>query len=306
MSTSTASSSTSHAKTGRGAAAWARGALGALLLVAITIAYAAPLVWMISTSVKPEQQAVSRSLRLLPDPVSSTPLHAAQNYARVWNDPVIDFPLYARNSLVVSTLAVVGMTISTAVVAYGFARVRWRGRGFFFALVIATMMVPFPVIMAPLYVIFSKLGWIGTLMPLWVPAWLGGAFHGGFNIFLLRQFFMSIPRELDEAARIDGCGHVRTFLLIILPLSKPALAVVALFYFTYVWNDFLGPLIFLTHRDQFTLALGLQLLQSQAGNTPWSVLMAASTLVVAPILILYFLTQRTFMTGATGEGLKEA
>lgn len=276
------------------------------LLLAMTICYASPLIWMLSTSIKPEEQAISRDLRLLPDPPSSTLRHAADNYGRVWTDQVIDFPLYFRNSLVVSTLAVLGMTISTAIVAYGFARVRWRGRGFFFALVVGTMMVPFPVLMAPLYVIFSKLGWIGTLLPLWVPAWLGGAFHGGFNIFLLRQFFMSIPRELDEAARIDGCGHLRTFLYIILPLSKPALAVVALFYFTYVWNDFLGPLIFLTHRDQFTLALGLQLYQSQAGNTPWSLLMAASTMVIAPVLILFFLTQRTFVQGASAEGLKEA
>lgn len=276
------------------------------LLIAMTVCYASPLIWMLSTSLKPEEQAISRDLRLLPDPASSTLHHAADNYSRVWTDQVIDFPLYFRNSLLVSTLAVVGMTVSTAIVAYGFARVRWKGRGFFFALVLGTMMVPFPVLMAPLYVIFSELGWIGTLLPLWVPAWLGGAFHGGFNIFLLRQFFMSIPRELDEAARLDGCGHLRIFLHIILPLSKPALAVVALFYFTYVWNDFLGPLIFLTHRDQFTLALGLQLYQSQAGNTPWSLLMAASTMVIAPVLILFFLTQRTFVQGASAEGMKEA
>jgi multiple sugar transport system permease protein len=187
------------------------------------------------------------------------------------------------------------------VVAYGLARIEFKGRGVVFALVLATMMIPFPVIMAPLYLVFRELGWIGTLLPLWVPAWFGGA----FNIFLLRQFYRTIPRELDEAARIDGLGHVGIFLRIILPLSKPALAVVALFHFIYVWNDFLGPLIFLTHRDQYTLALGLQMYQSQAGLTPWNLLMAASAMVIAPILILFMLTQRTFVQGAATEGLKE-
>lgn len=275
------------------------------LIAAATLIYAAPLVWMVSTSIKPEAQAISREIRLLPDPPSSAPAQAWENYSAVWTDPSIDFPLYLRNSLIVATLAVIGMTVSTAIVAYGFARVKWRGRGFFFALVLGTMMVPFPVLMSPLYVMFSEMGLIGTLIPLWLPAWFGGAFHGGFNIFLLRQFFMGLPRDLDEAARLDGCGHVRTFFYIILPLSKPVLAVVALFYFTYIWNDFLAPLIFLTDREQFTLALGLQLYQSKAGNTPWNLLMAASTMVVAPVLVLFFLTQRTFVQGTAGEGLKE-
>lgn len=280
----------------------------ALLYAAMLIAavmYASPLIWMVSTSIKPESQAISRDLSLFPEPISSVFGHAKDNYTAVWTDPSIDFPLYLRNSLIVALLAVVGMTLSTAIVAYGFARIRWRGRGFFFALVVATMMVPFPVLMSPLYVMFSEAGLIGTLVPLWLPAWFGGAFHGGFNIFLLRQFFMGLPKELDEAAKIDGCGHVRTFFFVILPLSKPALAVVALFYFTYIWNDFLAPLIFLTDREHFTLALGLQLYQSKAGNTPWNLLMAASTMVIAPVLVLFFLTQRTFVQGAAGEGLKE-
>lgn len=281
-----------------------RGALY-LLMAAVALFYAAPLVWMMSTSIKPEAQAISRDLRLLPDPPSLAVSQGVENYTSVWTDPAIDFPLYFRNSLVVAILGVVGMTASTAVVAYGFSRIRWRGRGVFFALVLATMMVPFPVLMSPLYVMFSKMGLIGTLVPLWLPAWFGGAFHGGFNIFLLRQFFMGLPRELDEAAKLDGCGHVRTFLFIILPLSKPALAVVALFYFTYIWNDFLAPLIFLTDREHFTLALGLQLYQSKAGNTPWNLLMAASTMVIAPVLGLFLLTQRTFVQGAAGAGLKE-
>jgi multiple sugar transport system permease protein len=134
-----------------------------------------------------------------------------------------------------------------------------------------------------------------------VPAWFGGA----FNIFLLRQFFRGIPAELDEAARLDGCSHWGIFWRVIVPLSRPALAVVALFHFIYVWNDFLAPLIFLQHREQFTLALGLQLYQSKAGNTPWNLLMAASTMVMAPVLLLFLVAQRSFVRGTSSEGLKE-
>ena len=219
----------------------------------------------------------------------------------VLNDPVIDFMLYLRNTLVIVCLSTVGMVLSSAIVAYGFARVRWRGRGAVFTLVLATMMIPFPVLMGPLFVLFREVGWIGTFRPLWVPAWFGSA----FNIFLLRQFYMGIPRDLDEAARIDGCSHWGIFWRIILPLSKPALAVVALFHFLFVWNDFLGPLIFLRDRDQFTLALGLQLYQSQAGNVPWNLLMAASTLVLLPVLAVFLLAQRSFVEGIAASGLKE-
>lgn len=219
----------------------------------------------------------------------------------VLNDPVIDFLLYLRNTLIVVCLSIVGMVLSSALVAYGFARVKWRGRGILFAFVLATMMIPFPVIMGPLFVIFRELGWIGTFKPLWVPAWFGSA----FNIFLLRQFYLTIPPELDEAARIDGCSHWGIFWRIILPLSRPALAVVALFHFLFVWNDFLGPLIYLRDRDQFTLALGLQLYQSQAGNVPWNLLMAASTLVLLPVLVVFLLAQRAFVEGIATSGLKE-
>lgn len=285
-------------------------------LGAVALAFLMPLVWMVSTSIKPETQAASGRLALLPDPVSIAPEQARENYSSVWNDRTVQFPLYLRNTLIVAGLSVVGMTLSSAVVAFGLSRVRWRGRGVVFALVLATMMIPFPVIMAPLYIVFKGiddglrdagvldvfpgLRMLGSLKPLWLPAWFGGA----FNIFLLRQFFMTIPRELDEAATIDGCTSWRTFWRIILPLSRPALAVVALFHFIYVWNDFVGPLIFLTNRDQFTLALGLQLYQSQAGNTPWNLLMAASTMVVTPLVLLFLLTQRTFIQGVAAEGLK--
>lgn len=288
-----------------------RGGLYAAL-IGVSLLYALPLLWMLSTSVKPTTQTLQNPPRWLPEPVSILPRQAYDNYigrvgpageviARgVWHDPVIDFPLYLRNTLIVAALSVTGMVLSSAVVAYGFARLRWFGRGPLFVVVLATMMIPFPVLMAPLFLIFRELGWTGSLKPLWIPAW----FASGFNIFLLRQFYMQIPREYDEAATIDGCGHWGIFWRIILPLSKPALAVVALFHFIFVWNDFLGPLVFLTRQEDFTLALGLQMYQSQAGNTPWNLLMAASALVIAPVLVLFFLTQRTFVRGLSAGGLK--
>lgn len=274
------------------------GAFAALLAAAVV--FLMPLVWMVSTSLKPESQAASESLSLLPQPASQTLNSAVKNYRAVWTDDSINFPLYLRNTIIVAILSVSGMVLSSAIVAYGFARVQWRLRGPLFVIVLATMMIPFPVLMTPLFVLFSELGWIGSLKPLWVPAWFGA----GFNIFLLRQFYMGIPKELDEAARIDGCTHWGIFWRIILPLSRPALAVVALFHFMYVWNDFLAPMVFVVDRDQFTLALGLQLYQSKAGNTPWNLLMAASTLVAAPVLILFMATQRTFIRGLTDGGSK--
>lgn len=273
-------------------------------LSVIAIIFLMPLAWMFATSIKPESQAVDGSIAFIPrPPAADAPPETwgLGNYQAVWTDPSVAFPVYLRNTLVVASLSVAGMVLSSAVVAYGFSRISWRGRGVMFTVMLATMMIPFPVIMGPLYIIFSKLGWIGSLKPLWVPAWFGGA----FNIFMLRQFYMQIPRELDEAARIDGCGHWGIFWRVIMPLSTPALAVVALFHFMYVWNDFLAPLIFLTHRDQFTLALGLQLYQSKAGNTPWNLLMAASVMVTAPVLLLFLLTQRTFVQGISAGGVKE-
>lgn len=270
-------------------------------LALIAALYLAPLVWMVATSWKTAPEAAAGDMSLLPSPAGEIGANIRENYRAVWTDPSVTFPLYLRNTLLIALLSVVGMTLSSAVVSFGFARLRWRGRSSMFVLVLATMMIPFPVLMGPLYVVFKSLGWIGSLKPLWVPAWFGGA----FNIFMLRQFFMGIPRELDEAARLDGCTSWGVFWRIIAPLSKPALLVVALFHFIYVWNDFLGPLIFLTHRDQFTLALGLQLYQSKAGNTPWNLLMAASTLVVAPVLVLFMLTQRSFVQGIAAQGLKE-
>ena len=210
------------------------------------------------------------------------------------------FPRYLRNTLVLCLLTVIGTTLSSALVAYGFARIQWPGRDKVFVIVLATMMIPFPVVMVPLYSLFRWFGWIGSLKPLWVPTFFAAA----FNVFLLRQFFRTIPLELSESARIDGCSEFRIFWQIVLPLAKPAVTVVALFQFLATWNDFLGPLIYLTDQRDFTLALGLQFFQAAQGGTLWNLLMAASSLIVIPVIMLFFLTQRTFIEGVSMTGLK--
>jgi len=210
------------------------------------------------------------------------------------------FPQYLRNTLILCFLTVIGTVASSALAAYGFARIPWRGRNQVFVLALATMMIPFPVVMVPVYTLFRALGWIGTLKPLWVGSFCAGA----FNVFLLRQFFLGIPKDLSDAARIDGCSEFRIFWQIILPLCRPALMVVALFQFMGTWNDFLGPLIYLTNQSDFTLALGLQFFQSQHGGTEWHYLMAASTLIVLPVIVLFFFTQKTFIEGISMTGLK--
>ncbi len=228
------------------------------------------------------------------------------NYADVISHEQMHFPLFARNTLIIAVLCVVGMTLSSAFVAYGFAKINFRGRGVLFAIMLATMMIPFPVTMVSMFAIFRWMGenglgqWLGTFRPLWVPAWFGSA----FNIFLLRQFFRTLPDELSEAARIDGCSELGIFLRIVLPLSRPALAVVALFTFMAVWNDFLAPLVYLQDQQQYTLALGLQTFQSQHGGTEWHYLMAASVLILAPVIVLFFIAQETFIQGIATTGIK--
>ena len=216
------------------------------------------------------------------------------------DDSDVTFWTFLGNTLTVCLLGVIGAVLSNALVAYGFARVKWPGRDWFFALTLATMMIPGPVLMVPLYTEFRAFGWVGTLLPLWVPSFFGGA----FNIFLMRQFFLTIPEELTEAARIDGCSEWTIFWRIVLPLSKPVLAVVALFTFLGGWNDFMGPLIYLTRKHTFPLALALQSYQSRHNGVEWNYLMAASIVVILPIVVLFFLTQKTFIRGIATTGLK--
>jgi multiple sugar transport system permease protein len=207
--------------------------------------------------------------------------------------------LYAKNTVIITGMSVIGVLLSSPLVAYGLARIDWKGRDVLFLLIVSTMMVPYQVTMIPVYLLFNSLGWINTYLPLTVPSYFGNAFF----IFLLRQFFMTIPRELSDAARIDGCSELTIYARIILPLAKPSLAVVALFQFIWVWNDFLGPLIYLKDQTSYTLSLGLQ--QFQSGyQTEWALLMAAASMMTLPIIILFFLTQRTFIQGITLTGIK--
>lgn len=264
-----------------------------ILLIAFAVSFAMPFIWMLSTALKPLEETMSLPPRWIPSKAQWG------NFAEAINSMGL-FWRYTWNTFYLCILSSFGATLSSSLAAYGFSRIDWPGREKIFLLCIATMMIPFPVIMVPVYSLFREIGWIGSFKPLWVPFFLGNA----FSIFLLRQFFMAIPKEITEAARIDGASELRIFFQIILPMSRSALLVVALFTFMFVWNDFLGPMIYLTEQEHYTLALGLQSFQSQQAGTEWNYLMAASTLMIIPLLILFFMTQKSFIQGITTTGLK--
>jgi multiple sugar transport system permease protein len=267
---------------------WLHKAFVYLLLLALSAMFFAPFLWLVLTSLKPEREIFNTGLpsRLV-----------LENYEK----GIAHFPfaLYLRNTLLICTVNVIGVLISSSLVAYGLARIPWKGRNLLFALLLSTMMLPSHVTMVPLFAVFKWLGWIDTFLPLTVPAFLGNAFF----IFLLRQFFLSIPADLTDAARLDGCSEFDIYRKVILPLATPALATVALFTFMNTWNDFLGPLIYLYDDRKFTLSLGLASFTSQYGSF-WGQLMAVSTIMTLPIILLYFFTQRTFIQGITMSGIK--
>lgn len=268
-------------------------------LIVLSCLFAIPFLWLILTAVKPIQEVMKDPPVWIPSHFEWDNFWKAMAYGSE-SLGYIPFLVYARNTLLICVLSVTGVVVSNSLVAYAFARLRWPGRDLFFSLTLATMMIPFAVLMVPTFALFKELGWIGTFRPLWVPAWFGGA----FNIFLLRQFFRTIPFELSEAARIDGASEWKIFRDVILPLSKPALAVVALFAFMGAWNDFMGPLIYLLDQKQFTLALGLQAFQTQHGGTPFNLQMAASAVVIMPVVVLFFFAQKQFIQGIALTGLK--
>jgi multiple sugar transport system permease protein len=220
-----------------------------------------------------------------------------ENYPRALK--TFPFLLYARNTLYIAVLCVLGTLLSASIVAYGFSRVRWPGRDIVFILVLATMMLPDQALVLPRFIMFRHMGWIGSFKPLVVPAFFGTA----FDIFLLRQFFLTLPGELSDAARIDGCSEVGILWRIIMPLSKPALATVALLTFIWAWLDFMGPLVYLNDESMYTLALGLAAFLGRHG-ADWSGLMAAGTVVIAPIIVIFFFAQRTFIRGIALTGMK--
>jgi multiple sugar transport system permease protein len=262
-----------------------------VLLVLASLAFLSPFAWLFSTSVKPTSQLAVMPPIWIPHP---TEWH-------YWRDAFTVFPYgqYFANTVIVTGLVIIGVLVSSAPVAYGFAKIPWPGRNAVFLIVLATMMVPYQVYMIPLYLVFSTLGWVGGFKPLTVPAFFGDA----FSIFLLRQFFLGIPSELSEAARIDGASELRIFLRVVLPLAKPALATVALFAFVATWQDFLAPLIYLQDASTFTLSVALYTLLGEH-STQWQLLYAASFLVAVPPLLIFLCAQRTFIQGITLSGLK--
>ena len=269
-----------------------RNTIHQLMIWSIAVLLLIPFVWMVSSSLKTPDQVFSTPMTWIPDPIHW------ENYIKAFETmPVV---LYTRNTILITLLCIIGYLTSGSLVAYAFSRLRWKGRDFWFFIMLSTMMLPPQVTIIPLYVIFRHLHWINTYNPLVVPAYLTG---WPFFIFLMRQYFLTIPHELTEAAKVDGASHLKIYSMIILPLAKPILATVAIFAFMLHWNDFFGPLIYLIDDVKFTLALGLMTFASKHQNE-WSILMAVSIIMLLPTLIVFFFCQKYFVESITLTGTK--
>lgn len=270
-----------------------------VLTTLLALIFAAPFIWLLNMSLQSIQQLVHYPPEWIPNPFQW------ENYPNALSYPQRPFHLFFRNSLVYTFLATLGTTLTSSFVAFGFSRVNWPARDSFFVLVLSTMMLPYQVTLIPQYIIFKELGWLDSLRPMIVPSWLGSAFY----IFLLRQFFLTIPRELDEAAILDGCDYFRIWWRVIMPLAKPAVVTVVAFSIVRTWNNFMGPLIYLTSTKNMTVSLGLRIFQRMAGDTgglvEWGQIMAAAMMSLIPMLILFIAAQRYFVTGIAMTGLKE-
>ena len=269
-----------------------------IILLVLAISFLLPFYWMVSSAIKNDTQVYTVPPVLIPNP------QFWNNFWDAWNSE--NFNLFTYNTVVRYAIpATLGTVLSSALVAYSFSRIQWVGRDFVFAIVLATLMIPNWVRLVPLFIIFKKVGWLNTFLPLVVPSFFGNAFF----IFLLRQFFMAIPTELSDAARIDGANELQTMFKVILPLSIPALAVVTLFTFLDSWNDYLGPLIYVNIEEKWVLALGVQRLRNavaEIGNRQlaYPYLMAVSSIITLPIFLAFFFAQRTFIEGISLTGLK--
>lgn len=262
-----------------------------VLLVSISLFFFFPLLWMMTTAIKPTSQMFQIPPIWIPKPPQWDVFHTT------WNRT--NFSVYLGNTVLITVLSMIGRVGSCALVGFSFARLRWPGKNVLFVITLSTMMLPFQVLMIPQFLIFKEIGWINTHYPLWVPSFGGAAFY----IFLMRQYFMTMPRELDDAAKIDGCGWLGIFWRILLPLSHPALATIAIFTFMSQWNSFLEPLIFLNSSKKYTLALGLAMFRDQF-DVDWNAIMAMSFLMVLPCLTIFFLAQKYFIQGISTTGLK--
>jgi ABC-type glycerol-3-phosphate transport system permease component len=267
-----------------------------LTYLALTIGaalFVIPFLWLVITSLKPLDQVFTDPLVWIPQPIQW------QNYPEALTSPAFPFIRLLRNTLFYAVVSTVGIVFSSALVAYGFARLDFWGRVLLFGITLATLMLPGIVLLIPTYVLFQRFGWVGTYAPLIVPHFFGNA----FNIFLLRQFMLTIPWDLSDAAHVDGASELVIFWKIIMPLVKPALLVVALFHFMYAWNDLLGPLIYLDDSSEYPLFLGLFAFQSRY-TIEWHLMMAATLSVTFPLIVLFFIAQRYFIEGVTISGLK--
>jgi ABC-type glycerol-3-phosphate transport system permease component len=262
-----------------------------LFMLSLCFVFLIPLLWMISTALKTRAQTWLFPPVWIPDPI------VWENFPEVFQ--VVPFARFIQNTLTIVVWNLLGQVISTSLVAYGFARLRFPGRDFLFILLIATLMIPYQVTLIPTFILYKMLGWIDSYLPLTVPAFTGSAFF----IFLMRQYMMSLPFELDDAARIDGCNTFQVLYFILMPLCIPPLTIVVVFTFIGVWSDFLGPLIYLNDSAKYTIALGLSMLRGRHG-TDWNLLMAASLMAVLPTLVIYFIAQNKLIGGIASVGLK--
>jgi multiple sugar transport system permease protein len=264
-----------------------------VVLVVVAGVFLLPFVWMISGAFKDPSQILTIPPVWIPHPPT------LKNYQQAFS--LVPVPRYYLNSAIIAVVATLGTLFSSCVVGYAFARLPAKGKNVWFVIALSTMMVPFQVTLFPQYALYFKLGWVNTYLPLMVPPFLGVG--GALFIFLMRQFFLSIPNELEEAAVIDGCSTIGVFWRIMLPLSRTAMVTVVIFQFVFTWNDFFGPLIYLTNSNMFTLPLGIATFQSAYG-TEVGPLLALSLLAIIPILILFFIGQKTFVQGIATTGLK--
>ena len=267
--------------------------LSHVVLSATAALFIVPFLWLIVTSLKPLDQVFTDPPRWIPDPI------LWQNYVEALTSPAFPFLRLLRNTVFYSAMSTLGVVISSAIVAYAFARLKFRGRDVLFSITLSTLMLPGIVTLIPTYILFRTFGWVGTYAPLILPYFFGSA----YNIFLLRQFMMTIPWELTDAALVDGANEFTILWRILLPLVKPALLVVAVFHFMWTWNDFMGPLIYLDDVSEYPLVMGLYAFQTRFG-IQWNLMMAASLAVTFPLIVLFFVAQRYFIEGITLTGLK--
>lgn len=263
------------------------------LLILLSAVFLFPFFWMVTTALKPDYQTFLWPPKWIPDPF------VWQNFVDAFSNPLLPFDVFVKNTMIIEVGMIAGRLLSCTLVAYGFARLNAPGKNFLFGILLATLMLPKAAVLVPRYLLFTKLGWVNTFKPLIVPAWFGEA----YAIFLMRQFFMTIPRELEEAAVIDGAGTFQVITRIIVPLSVPVLTVITILSFKDIWNEFLDPLLYLNEASKYTVAVGLAYFNGQF-NVEMNQLMAASVTMLIPVLVLFFIAQRAFVEGITLTGLK--